>query len=297
MFRFLNLTLNGVSVGMIYAAVALSLVMIWRGTRIVNFAQGGMLMFTTFIAWDLAQVHHVNYWAALVVAVVSGLVLGGVAERVLVRPVENGPPLNAVIVTLGLLIFLQALAGMIWGNSQAHSYPPGYSFIGYKVGHRRLAFSPNDLFIVIAVIVVVVALYVLFQATPLGLQMRASAFNPEVSRLLGIRVGRLLTLGWALAAGLGALVGVLVAGTTSGYVQPVGPFDALLIYGFTAAVIGGLDSPVGAVVGGLLLGLILSYADSYISNNIRTLYALVLLIAVLMVRPAGLFSRSSTRRV
>lgn len=297
MFRFLNLTLNGISIGMIYAAVALALVMIWRATRIVNFAQGGMLMFTTFIAWDLAQVHHVSYWLALAVAVGAGLVIGAVAERVLVRPVENGPPLNAVIVTLGLLIFLQALAGMIWGNAQAHSYPPAYSFVGYKVGSRTLRFSPNDLFIVITVFVVVVALYVLFQRTSLGLRMRAAAFNPEVARLLGVRVGRLLTLGWALAAGLGALVGVLVAGTTSGYVQPVGPFDALLVYGFTAAVIGGLESPVGAVVGGLLLGLLLSYADSYISNYIRTMYALVVLIAVLMVRPNGLFSRSSERRV
>jgi branched-chain amino acid transport system permease protein len=297
MFRFLNLTLNGVSLGMIYAAVALALVMIWRATRIVNFAQGGMLMFTTFIAWDLAQVHHVNYWVALVVAVAAGLVIGAVAERLLVRPVENGPPLNAVIVTLGLLIFLQALAGMIWGNAQAHSYPPAYSFIGYRAGSRTLLFSPNDLFIVIAVLVVVVALYLLFQRTPLGLRMRAAAFNPEVARLLGIRVGRLLTLGWALAAGLGGLAGVLAAGTTAGYVQPVGPFDALLIYGFTAAVIGGLDSPVGAVIGGLLLGILLSYGDDYVSNNIETMYALIILIAVLMVRPAGLFSRSSTRRV
>ena len=297
MFRFLNLTLNGVSLGMIYAAVALALVMIWRATRIVNFAQGGMLMFTTFIAWDLSQVHGVNYWVALVVAVLSGLVIGAVAERVLVRPVENGPPLNAVIVTLGLLIFLQALAGMIWGNAQAHSYPPAYSFRGYKTGDRTLLFSPNDLFIVIAVLVVVVALYFLFQRTPIGLRMRAAAFNPEVARLLGIRVGRLLTLGWALAAGLGALVGVLAAGTTAGYVQPVGPFDALLVYGFTAAVIGGLDSPVGAVIGGLLLGVLLSYGDDYVSNRIETLYAFVILIAVLMVRPAGLFSRASTRRV
>jgi branched-chain amino acid transport system permease protein len=297
MFRFLNDTLGGVSLGMIYAAVALALVMIWRATRIVNFAQGGMLMFTTFIAWDLEQVHGANYWVALVVAVAAGLVLGGVAERVLVRPVENGPPLNAVIVTLGLLIFLQALAGMIWGNSQSHSYPPAYSFIGYKTGSHTLLFSPNDLFIVIAVLVVVVALYVLFQFTPLGLRMRASAFNPEVARLLGIRVGRLLTLGWTLAAGLGALVGVLIAGTTTGYVQPVGPFDALLVYGFTAAVIGGLESPVGAVIGGLLLGILLSYGDDYVSNRVETMYALIILIAVLMVRPNGLFSRSSTRRV
>ena len=297
MFRFVNDTLSGVSLGMIYAAVALALVMIWRATRIVNFAQGGMLMFTTFIAWDLAQVHGVNYWVALIVAVAAGLVLGGVAERVLVRPVENGPPLNAVIVTLGLLIFLQALAGMIWGNSQAHSYPPAYRIIGYRVGHRTLQFTPNDLFIVIAVLIVVVALYVLFRLTPLGLRMRAAAFNPEVARLLGIRVGRLLTLGWALAAGLGALVGVLAAGTTTGYVQPVGPFDALLVYGFTAAVIGGLESPVGAVIGGLLLGILLSYGDDYVSNRVETIYALIILIAVLMIRPNGLFSRSSTRRV
>ncbi|MDQ1696919.1 MAG: branched-chain amino acid transport system permease protein [Frankiaceae bacterium] len=297
MFRFLNLTLNGVSLGMIYAAVALALVMIWRATRIVNFAQGGMLMFTTFIAWDLAQRHHINYWVALAVAVGAGLVIGAVAERLLVRPVENGPPLNAVIVTLGLLIFLQALAGMIWGNAQAHSYSPAYSIVGYSAGDRTLLFSPNDVYIVTAVLIVVVVLYLLFQRTSLGLQMRAAAFSPEVARLLGVRVGRLLTLGWAIAAALGALAGILAAGTQTGYVQTVGPFDALLVYGFTAAVIGGLDSPIGAVIGGLLLGIVLSYADSYVSNNIQTMYAFLILIAVLMVRPNGLFSRSAARRV
>jgi branched-chain amino acid transport system permease protein len=297
MFRFVNLALGGVSNGMIYAAVALSLVFVWRSTRIVNFAQGGMLMFTTFVAWDLAQVHGVNYWAALVVAVVSGLVLGGVAERVLVRPVENGPPLNAVIVTLGLLIFLQGLAGMIWGNSQAHSYPPGYDFRGYTAGSRHLLFSPNDLYIVVAVTIVVVLLYLLFQRTALGLRMRASAFSPEVARLLGVRVGRLLTLGWAISAAIGAVAGVLAAGTQPGYVLPQGPFDALLVYGFTAAVIGGLDSPVGAVVGGLSLGILLSWADSYISNNIEPMYAFLILLAVLMVRPNGLFARTAARRV
>ena len=297
MFRFVNLTLNGISIGMIYAAVALALVMIWRATRIVNFAQGGMLMFTTFIAWDLVHAHHASYLLALVVAIAAGLVIGAVSERVLVRPVENGPPLNAVIVTLGLLVFLQALAGMIWGNAQAHSYPPAFSFIGYRVGDRRLLFSPNDLFIVVTVLAFVIVLYLLFQQTPLGLQMRAAAFNPEVARMLGVRVGRMLTLGWALAAAMGALAGVLAAGTTAGYVQTIGPFDILLVYGFTAAVIGGLDSPVGAVIGGLLLGLLLSYSNAYISNQISTMYALVILIAVLMVRPNGLFSRAVARRV
>ncbi|HEU5033325.1 MAG TPA: branched-chain amino acid ABC transporter permease [Mycobacteriales bacterium] len=297
MFQFLNLTLNGVSTGMIYAAVALALVMIWRATRIVNFAQGGMLMFTTFIAWELTEQHNVNYWVALAVAIAAGLVIGAVAERFLVRPVENGPPLNAVIVTLGLLIFLQALAGMIWGNGQAYSYSPGFSIIGYRAGSRTLLFSPNDLYIVIAVTAVVLFLYVLFQRTSLGLQMRAAAFSPEVARMLGVRVGRLLTAGWALAAALGALAGVLAAGTQPGYVTPSGPFDSLLVFGFTAAVIGGLDSPVGAVVGGLLLGILLSYAGSYISNNIPTMYAFLILLAVLMVRPNGLFSRTTARRV
>jgi len=297
MFRFLNLTLSGVSNGMIYAAVALALVLIWRGTRVVNFAQGAMLMFTTFIAWDLSQQHNVNYWVCLAVAIGAGLIMGAVAERLLVRPVETGPPLNAIIVTLGLYIFLQGLAGAIWGNSQAHSYPPGYSIIGYKVGHRTLLFAPNDLYIVIAVAIILVALYVLFNRTPIGLRMRASAFNPEVSRLLGVRVGRLLTVGWALAAGVGALAGLLAAGTNPGYVAPTGYFDALLIYGFTAAVLGGLDSSVGAVVGGLLLGVLLSYGDGYIDNNVEGMYAVIILIAVLMVRPNGLFSRRAVRRV
>ncbi|HET6911361.1 MAG TPA: branched-chain amino acid ABC transporter permease [Mycobacteriales bacterium] len=293
----MNLTLSGVSNGMIYAAVALALVLIWRGTRVVNFAQGAMLMFTTFIAWDLSQQHNVNYWVALAVGIGAGLVMGAVAERLLVRPVETGPPLNAIIVTLGLYIFLQGLAGAIWGNAQAHSYPPGYSIIGYKVGHRTLLFAPNDLYIVIAVAIILVALYVLFNRTPVGLRMRASAFNPEVARLLGVRVGRLLTVGWALAAGVGALAGLLAAGTNPGYVAPTGYFDALLIYGFTAAVLGGLDSSVGAVVGGLLLGVLLSYGDGYIDNNVEGMYAVIILIAVLMVRPNGLFSRRAVRRV
>jgi branched-chain amino acid transport system permease protein len=291
----LNLVLNGIAFGTIYAAVALSLVLIWRSTRIVNFAQGGMLMMTTFIAYTLVEEHGQNYWVGLVVALVAGLAIGAVVERLLVRPVEGGPPLNAVILTLGLLLVCQAGAGMIWGNGVA-SYPPAFSTIFYRVGNNALLFSPNDLFIVLAVLAVVVLLYLLFQRSSIGLRMRASAFSPEVARLLGVRVGRMLTLGWALAAGVGALAGVLIAGTAPNYMNPNG-FDALLIYGFTAAVIGGLDSPVGAVVGGLLLGIALSILDNYVSNQIDTFYALVLLVVVLMARPAGLFSRSATRRV
>lgn len=292
---FLNLVIYGIANGTIYAAVALALVLIWRSTRIVNFAQGGMLMFTTFIAWELVVKHHQSYWVGLIAAVAAGLVLGAVVERLLVRPVENGPPLNAVIVTLGLLLTLQAAAGMIWGIGLS-SYPPEFSLNFYHAGHQVILFSPDYLFIVASVLIVVIALYLLFQHSPVGLRMRASAFNPEVARLLGVRVGRMLTLGWALAAGVGALAGVLIAGTSPNYVNPNG-FDGLLILGFTAAVIGGLDSPVGAVVGGVVVGVALQILDNYVSHDIDFFFVFALLIVVLMVRPNGLFTRTSVRRV
>jgi len=166
----------------------------------------------------------------------------------------------------------------------------------YHVGHQVIYLSPNFLFIVIAALAVMVALYLLFQRTSLGLRMRSSAFNPEVARLLGVRVGRMLTLGWALAAGVGALAGVLIAGTEPNYMNPNG-FDGLLILGFTAAVIGGLDSPVGAVVGGLVVGVALQLLDNYVSGDIDFFFVFALLVVVLMVRPNGLFSRRSVRRV
>src|SRR5690242_9333523 len=149
MVHFVNLTLTGITNGAIYAAVALALVLIWRSTRVVNFAQGGMAMFTTFIAWDLVQ-HGNSYWLALAVALVSGLVLGGLAERILIRPVETKSPLNAVIVALGLLILLEALAGMIWGG-ELHSYPSALRIKGFTISGSHLLLSPNDLFTVGAV--------------------------------------------------------------------------------------------------------------------------------------------------
>jgi branched-chain amino acid transport system permease protein len=292
MTRFIDLTLNGISTGAIYAAVALALVLIWRATRIVNFAQGAMLMITTSIALGVINSSG-SYWLGFAVALVSGLVLGALVERVLIRRVEDGPPLNAVIVALGLLILLEAVAGMIWGNTP-RSFPPAFSIRGYDIGGTRVLFSPNDTFTVLVVIGTALALRVLFLSTDIGLKMRAAAFRPEVARLLGVRVGRMFTLGWALAALVGSLAGVLVA--PSVFVGP-NQFDAILVFGFTAAVIGGLDSPAGAVVGGLLLGLVLSYVSGYEGSSLVTLAALVVLVAVLMIRPGGLFSSTKERRV
>jgi branched-chain amino acid transport system permease protein len=292
MTKFIDLTLNGISTGAVYAAVALALVLIWRATRIVNFAQGAMLMVTTFVASAVIQASG-SYWLGFATALVSGLVLGAVVERVLIRRVENAPPLNAVIVTLGLYTLLVAVAGMIWGNTP-RSFPAAFSIRGYEVGGTRLLFSPNDTFIVLTVIAVAAALALLFRATALGLKMRAAAFKPEVAQLLGVRVGRMFTLGWALAAVAGALAGVLIAPTVF-----LGPntFDPILISGFVAAVLGGLDSPPGAVVGGLVLGLALSYVAGYEGSALVPLAALVILVVVLMLRPSGLFSSTQERRV
>jgi branched-chain amino acid transport system permease protein len=292
MTEFIDLTLNGISTGAIYAAVALALVLIWRATRIVNFAQGAMLMFTTFIA--LAVINWTgSYILGLVVALLSGFSLGAVVERVLIRRVEGGPPLNAVIVTLGLYTLLVAIAGMIWGNTP-RAFPAAFSIRGYEVGGTHLLFAPNDTFIVVVVVAVALAMAVLFRATNLGLQMRAAAFKPEVARLLGVRVGGMFTLGWALAAVVGSLAGVLIVPSIF-----LGPnnFDPILISGFVAAVIGGLDSPPGALVGGLLLGLALSYVSGYAGSALVPLAALVILVIVLMVRPTGLFSATKERRV
>jgi branched-chain amino acid transport system permease protein len=292
MQRFIDLTLNGIANGAIYAAVALSLVLIWRATRILNFAQSGMLMLTTFIAWTVID-HGASYWVGFLVALVAGLALGAVVERVVIRPIEGAPPLNAIIVTLGLLVLLEAVAGMIWGGNPK-SFPPAFSINGFRIGGHTVLFSRFDLFTVLVVAALMVALVLLFRRTNLGLHMRAAAFAPEVSRLLGVRVGHMFTAGWALASLAGSLAGVLVAPAV--FVAPTN-FDAVLVFGFTAAVLGGLESPPGALAGGLILGLALSYVSGYAGAEVVTLGALVILVLTLMVRPNGQFAHAESRRV
>jgi len=292
MTLFINYTLNGVSAGVIYAAVALGLVLIWRSTQILNFAQGGMAMFTTYIASTLLQ-HSFGYWEALVVALVAGLALGAATERVLIRPVEGRSPIDAVIVAIGFLIFIEALAGAIWG-SDLRAFPAPFRQVGYVLAGHPLAFTPFDLFVVGSVLLLMALMLVLFRFTAVGLRMRASAFAPEVARLLGVRVKRMLTLGWALAAMAGALAGVFIAPKV--FLSP-NYMDSILIYGFTAAIVGGLESPVGSLVGGLVTGLALSYVGGYVGESFEPTGALGLLVVVLMARPSGLFSRVQPRRV
>jgi branched-chain amino acid transport system permease protein len=287
-----QLTLGGLSVGMIYAAIALSLVLIWRATRILNYAQGGMAMFTTYLAFEVIN-HTGSYWAGFAAALLAGLLLGGVIERVVIRPAENKPPLNAIIVTIGLLIFLEGLAGVIYGG-QYRSFPAAFSIDGLHIGSAALGISANDVFVAVAVLVAALLLAALFRYTAVGLRLRAAAFSPPVARLLGVRVGRMLTLGWALAGLIGALAGVLVSPSTFLYPNSM---DSVFVLGFTAAVIGGLDSPVGAVAGGLILGVALSYVSGYLGSDLVPLFGLAALVVVLMIRPEGLFSATSARQV
>ncbi|WP_448611227.1 branched-chain amino acid ABC transporter permease [Geodermatophilus sp. URMC 60] len=291
MREFVNVTLTGLISGSVYAAFALALVLIWRSTRIVNFAQGSMAAATTFVALALIQAGQ-SYWVAFVVALVCGFLLGAVIERVVVRPVENGPELNAVIVTLGLFVAIQALIAIVFGSS-FESFPAPFGLRGFEVGGTTIALTPNSVFVLVAVVVTMAALVALFRFTRVGLAMRASAFGQEVARLLGVRVGRMLTLGWGLAAVVGSLSGLLIAG--GGLVWPA-YMDALIVFGFVAAVLGGLDSPVGAVVGGLSIGLALAYVSAYADPALVNLAALVILMVVLLVKPGGLFASSTARR-
>ena len=292
MQQFLNTALGGLTLGMVYAAFALALVLIYRSTRIVNFAQAPMAMLTTFVALTIIDAGH-SYWLGFAAALLSGLVLGAVIERVVIRPVEGKSEINAVILTLGLFIVLHATASVVFGN-RYRSFPAPFGIRGIEVGNITIGLTGFGIFTIVAVLVVMGLLVLLFRFTDIGLRMRASAYNPEVARLLGVRVGRMLTLGWALAALVGSLAGLLIAGGS--LVHP-GYMDSIVVYGFVAAVLGGLDSPIGAVVGGLLLGVFLSYVSGYLGSEMVGLAALAILMVVLLLRPGGLFAQGQERRV
>jgi branched-chain amino acid transport system permease protein len=292
MDRFIFLTVDGLARGAVFAAFALALVLIWRGARLVNFAQGAMAAATTYLAYSVTSASG-SYWLGLVVAVIGGLVLGAVIERFVMRFVDPNSPLNAVIVALGLVLVIQAILGIIYGNRYRPMELP-FSRTPYSIGGTP-ALSPYDIFVFAAVIAVMLGLAVVFTRTDVGLKMRAAAFAPDMARLLGVNVGRMLTLSWALAAAVGGLAAILVVPTELG-AHPHS-MDLVFVYAFTAAVIGGLDSPIGAVIGGLGVGLVLSYVSGYSDSDISAVVILGLLIAVLLIKPSGLLSSATTRQV
>jgi len=290
--RFLQVVVDGIADGSIYATLALALVLIFRSTGVVNFAQGEMAMFSTFIAWGLAN-GGTPLWLALLAAFAVSFVGGMLVERVLIRPVEGGNPLSLVIVTLGLFIVVNAVAGWIWGftlRDFPRIFPGGTATVG------GISLSVESLGIIAVLLVVVALLWLLFGRTSVGLSMRAAAQNPASARLVGVPVGRMLMLGWGLAALLGAVAGVLVAPRLF---LDTNLMSGVLVYSFAGAALGGFDSPLGAVVGSWIIGVTEGLAGSYIGvigSDLKVLVPLTIIFVVLLVRPAGLFGSPEVTR-
>jgi branched-chain amino acid transport system permease protein len=283
----------GVRDGGIYASLALALVIIYRSTRVINFAQGEMATFTTFVAWSLMN-HGLSFWAAFPVVLAIAFAGGVAIERVVIRPVENAPPLTVVIVTLGLALLLNGVMNVKWGGGERQFHGP-FSTRTIDVGGVPL--SVQDIGIVAVSIGLVALLGLFFRYTKLGLGMRAAALNPASSRLAGVRVGWMLAFGWGLAAVLGAVGGMMIAPVV--FLDP-NMMQTVLLYAFAAAILGGLDSPVGAVVGGIVLGLTIDLLGRYvgwIGSTLKLPVALALILVFLLMRPAGLFGRTAVRRV
>ena len=292
MTSFIDYLIGGVSNGAVIALMAIALVLIWRATRVVNFAQVGQAMFTTFVALTVQTV--TGSWAlALVVAMVAGAILGVIVQFLVLRPMRRADTSGAIIATFGVLIALQAAVGMIWGGD-AQAYPQPFDNAGVVAFGRIWPISVYDFVVIGVTILLVIALSLLFTRTSIGLAMRASAFNPEVARLSGVRVSRVLTFGWALAGVVGAVAGVLVAPSST--VSPT-TFDILLVFAFTAAVIGGLDSLVGAVALGVFAGLVISLVSGLSNSGNAPVVALVLLALSLITKPDGVFGHHKARAV
>jgi branched-chain amino acid transport system permease protein len=289
MDQLIHQILSGLATGGIYASVALALVMIYQATHLVNFAQGEMAMFATYLAWALIQAG-VPYWGAFAITVLSAFVGGIAIERVIIRPVENAPILAVVIVFIALLVIFNSLAGWIF----TYTIKPFPSPFPAQPLFGNSYVSSHELGSMGITLVVLLLLFVFFRYTPLGLAMRAAAQNPESSRLVGIRVGWMLALGWGLAAAIGAIAGMMVAPTV--FLEP-NMMGGILLYAFAGALLGGIDSPGGAVLGGFIVGVLENVVGAYVGTELKLTVALIVIVAVLVVRPSGLFGKVHVTRV
>ncbi len=295
MAEFAQQLVVGLSSGSIYAGLALALALVYRSTRTINFAQGELGMLSTFIAWSLVAHHGWPYWGAVSVTLGLSFVGGAAVQRLLIEPVQHSV-LTVVVVTLGLFVGLNGLAMAIWGGAE-QSFPPGRPFPSRTFDLSGVVISLADVGTIGLSLGIAAALFAFFRFTRLGLAARAAAVNPEASRLVGVRVSLMRALGAGFAAVLGALAGLLTASS-------LGSFDPnlmrpVLLYGFAAAILGGLDSPLGAVLGGLLLGVFLTMVENYVSfvdSGLRLPIALAVVVGVLVLRPSGLLGRTTVQR-
>ncbi len=291
MAELLQLLISGLALGGIFASLALALVLIYNAMGLVNFAQGELAMFATFIAYEL-MAHGMTFWVAFPLTLALAFAGGIAVERIVIRPVERAPVLTLVIVTLGLATLVNGLAGFLFGYTPA-SFPSPFPVRTLEVA--GIFVSYQDLGVIAVTAAVVALVQLLLRHTTLGLTMRAAAHHPEASRLLGVRVSWMLALGWALASAVGAVSGIMVA--------PILLLDpdmmqTIVIYALAAAVLGGIQSPGGAVAGGLIVGVTVNLAGAYVvGGDLQLAFALALIVAALVLRPNGLFGRAGVRRV
>ena len=293
MQEFMQQVVSGIANGGIFASLALALVLIYNAMGLVNFAQGELAMFATFIAITLID-HGISYWLAFPLTLLIAFVGGVVVQRVVIRPVEHAPVLTLVIITLGLATLVNGAAGFLWGYVP-RAFPSPFPVRTINVS--GVVASLQDLGVIGVCAAVLVLIYILLQRTTVGLSMRAAAYHPEASRLLGVRVSWMLALGWGLASAVGAVSGMLVAPVL--LLQP-NMMQTIIIYAFAAAVLGGIESPLGAVVGGVIVGVTVNLAGAYlpfVGGDLQLAVALAIIVAVLVLKPNGIFGRSTVRRV
>jgi branched-chain amino acid transport system permease protein len=281
--------LSGLATGGIYASVALALVMIYQATHLVNFAQGELAMFATYLAWSLMQAG-VPYWGAFFITVAAAFVGGVILERVVIQPVENAPILSVVIVFIGLLVIFNSVAGWIY----SYTIKPFPSPFPAQPLFGNSYVTSHELGSTAVTLVVLLLVFVFFRFTPLGLAMRAAAQNPVSSRLVGVRVGWMLALGWGLASAIGAVAGIMVAPVV--FLEP-NMMGGILLYAFAGALLGGIDSPAGAVLGGFIVGVLENVVGLYLGSEVKLTVALVIIVGVLVVKPSGLFGKVHVARV
>jgi branched-chain amino acid transport system permease protein len=299
--QLLNTVLIGITAGSIYSLMAIAFVLVWRSTRVINFAQAGMALLSTYFGYE-AVTRIGSFWLALPIAMLGGAIFAALVEivlmRLLVKHSSSGPiaAVAPIIATLGLLGLIRSLIAMKWGGQDLRILPP-VSNTGFTVNGETLVFSPLKLLILVTTLVLMALLSILFQRTNLGLSLRASAYAPEIARLSGIRVDLIRTLGWALAGAAGAVAGIFQTVNGNGNFSPDSiEFSLLLVSGFIAAVIGGLDSLLGAVIGGMFLGLTISFVLMYISGGLFFIAPFVILLAILFIRPQGIIGARAGRR-
>ena len=290
MNALLHQIFSGLAMGGVYAILALALVMIYQATQLVNFAQGEMAMFSTYIAWELVD-SGMPYWAAFALTIALSFIGGMAIERLVIRPFANAPVLTIVIVFIGLLLIFNSVAGWRYSYTiKTFDSPfPGRPWFGNKY------MSAHESGAILVTFAVLALVYAFFRFTPLGLAMRAAAQNPVSSRLVGIRVGRMLAIGWGLAAAIGAVAGMMAAPVV--YLDP-NMMSGILLYSFAGAVLGGIDNPWGAVLGGFVVGVLENLVGAYlVGAEVKLSVALVIIVGVLVVRPSGLFGRRIVARV